>query len=127
MSENYKATGRTLMNLRICSICFQETTSDRSCRGVELGEPLQSIIRVNIPRWNPHNFVCFDCAQRFNYAQGELSGYLAKASLDGLRILPTPVRLGASPRYTGRGVTMVFLDSGFYLHPDLMRPEPRIL
>jgi serine protease AprX len=37
------------------------------------------------------------------------------------------VRLGASERFTGRGVTIAFLDSGFYAHPDLVRPRERIL
>ncbi len=34
-------------------------------------------------------------------------------------VLPTPERLGASPRFTGRGVTIAVVDSGFYMHPDL--------
>jgi serine protease AprX len=42
-------------------------------------------------------------------------------------VIPTPVRLRADERYTGRGVTIAFLDSGFYPHPDLTSPENRIL
>lgn len=42
------------------------------------------------------------------------------------RILPTPVRLNAPPDLTGKGVTVAFLDAGFYAHPDLMQPYPRI-
>lgn len=34
-------------------------------------------------------------------------------------VLPTPLRLGAHPDYTGRGVVMAFLDSGFSMHPDI--------
>ncbi len=30
------------------------------------------------------------------------------------------------PEYTGAGVTIAFLDSGFYPHPDLMKPAGRI-
>lgn len=40
--------------------------------------------------------------------------------------LPTPLRLHADPRFSGRGVTMAILDSGFYPHPDLTRPRNRI-
>jgi serine protease AprX len=40
--------------------------------------------------------------------------------------LPTPLRLHADPRFTGRGVTMAVLDSGFYPHADLTRPRNRI-
>jgi serine protease AprX len=34
-------------------------------------------------------------------------------------LLPTPERIDALPDYTGRGVTLAFIDSGFYPHPDL--------
>ena len=37
-----------------------------------------------------------------------------------------PERLDASPRFTGRGVVIALVDSGFYPHPDLMRPRRRI-
>jgi serine protease AprX len=42
-------------------------------------------------------------------------------------VVPTAVRLNADTNYTGKGVTMAFLDSGFYPHPDLVEPENRIL
>ena len=42
-------------------------------------------------------------------------------------VIPTAARLNADPRYTGKGVTIAFLDSGFYPHPDLIRPTNRIL
>jgi len=41
--------------------------------------------------------------------------------------LPVPVRMDADERYTGRGVTIAFLDSGFYAHKDLTEPTNRIL
>lgn len=34
-------------------------------------------------------------------------------------VLPTPERVGAPPEYTGRGITIAVVDSGFYMHPDL--------
>src|SRR5262249_32248810 len=42
-------------------------------------------------------------------------------------VIPTAARLNADPRHTGRGVTIAFLDSGFYPHPDLTRRTDRIL
>lgn len=42
-------------------------------------------------------------------------------------VLPTPLRVNADARYTGKGVTIAFLDSGFYPHPDLTQPNNRIL
>ena len=41
--------------------------------------------------------------------------------------LPVPVRMDADELYTGRGITMAFLDSGFYAHKDLTEPVNRIL
>ncbi|XXX75426.1 S8 family serine peptidase [Sorangium sp. So ce134] len=48
-------------------------------------------------------------------------------SLDHRRILPIADRLHAEPGYAGRDVTIAFLDSGFYAHPDLVTPRSRIL
>lgn len=41
--------------------------------------------------------------------------------------LPVPVRMDADERFTGRGVTIAFLDSGFYAHSDLTEPVNRIV
>ncbi|HKG45118.1 MAG TPA: S8 family serine peptidase [Pyrinomonadaceae bacterium] len=41
--------------------------------------------------------------------------------------LPVPVRMDADERFTGRGITIAFLDSGFYAHKDLIEPKNRIL
>jgi serine protease AprX len=35
-------------------------------------------------------------------------------------------RLDAAPKYAGKGVCIGFVDSGFYPHPDLMRPNRRV-
>src|ERR1043165_4589103 len=42
-------------------------------------------------------------------------------------VIPTSVRLNANPEYSGKGVTLAFLDSGFYPHPDLITPVNRVL
>jgi serine protease AprX len=42
-------------------------------------------------------------------------------------VLPTPVRLDAHSTRRGRGITIAFLDSGFYPHPDLTEPVNRII
>jgi serine protease AprX len=46
---------------------------------------------------------------------------------DQAGLLPTPQRVAINPKYTGQGVTIAFLDSGFYDHPDLTKPTNRIL
>jgi serine protease AprX len=45
----------------------------------------------------------------------------------GPRVLPIADRLRADPHVSGRGVTIAFLDSGFYAHPDLTTPRDRII
>jgi serine protease AprX len=40
------------------------------------------------------------------------------------QILPVGERIGSIPHYTGRGVIMAFIDSGFSMHPDI---EDRVL
>ena len=42
-------------------------------------------------------------------------------------VIPTHTRLDADAAYTGKGVTVAFLDSGFYPHPDLLDPASRII
>jgi serine protease AprX len=46
--------------------------------------------------------------------------------LNRFAVIPTPDRLNIDPRFTGRGVTIAMLDSGFYQHPDLVSPGSRI-
>ncbi len=42
-------------------------------------------------------------------------------------VLSIPERLDADLERSGRGVVMAFIDSGFFPHPDLMRPDKRIV
>ncbi len=55
------------------------------------------------------------------------SRFQPSAATSRFAVIPTPVRLDAHPEYTGRGITIAFLDSGFYRHPDLTEPENRIV
>ncbi len=41
-------------------------------------------------------------------------------------LLPTPLRLNADSRFKGKGITIAFIDSGFFPHPDLTKPTNRI-
>lgn len=48
-------------------------------------------------------------------------------SVNDYEVMPTPLRLNADPDFTGKGITIAFIDSGFYPHADLTQPENRIL
>lgn len=90
-------------------------------------EAIISLIQSNQPGWQPENGLCQPCFDLFRGARERMSAN-PKIFHDGeYHILPTPLRVGADERFTGRGVTMAFLDSGFYPHPDLAEPRNRIL
>ncbi|MFN2531178.1 MAG: S8 family serine peptidase [Pyrinomonadaceae bacterium] len=91
----------------------------------ELHSSLQDILRANATSADLVA-VCQHCLELFNRAQEQLNSHAAIfAQTD--HVLPTPLRMGADVRFTGRGVTMAFLDSGFYAHKDLTQPMNRIL
>ena len=55
-----------------------------------------------------------------------IEGHDHSHGLNRFAVIPTADRLNVDPRFTGRGVTIAFLDSGFYQHPDLVEPSSRI-
>ena len=104
---------------KLCSICLAARAT------VNPPPELEALIRINLPWLEEHTSCCSSCARRFRRA---LSYFRAAGMADGSTspILPTALRLGASARYRGRGVTVAFLDAGFYAHPDLVTPVDRI-
>jgi serine protease AprX len=42
-------------------------------------------------------------------------------------VIPTPIRLHADVKRSGKGITIAVIDAGFYPHPDLTKPVNRIL
>ncbi len=116
----------------ICSVCCRDLEEGHLYFQSSVPAEVRELLQANLPRWNPKEGVCGDCVERFARAKARVGLYLPGTAGNGrvgkeLKILPTPLRLGASPRYVGRGVTIAFLDSGFYNHPDLVRPVNRIL
>lgn len=90
-------------------------------------EALISLIQSNEPGWQPEQGLCQPCFDLFRGARERMAAN-PKIFHDGeYHILPTPLRVGANERFAGRGVTIAFLDSGFYPHPDLVEPRNRIL
>lgn len=90
-------------------------------------EILISLIQSNEPGWQPEQGLCQPCFDLFRGARERMAAN-PKIFHDGeYHILPTPLRVGANERFAGRGVTIAFLDSGFYPHPDLTEPRNRIL
>jgi serine protease AprX len=70
--------------------------------------------------------VCRRCFRTFERAKDQIIRDAA-VQKDGSHVLSTPLRLDADERFTGKGVTIAFLDSGFYPHVDLTSPRNRIV
>ncbi|MDP4264885.1 MAG: S8 family serine peptidase, partial [Bacteroidota bacterium] len=56
----------------------------------------------------------------------EIGPHFPVKSADDFVILPAGLRLDADQRFTGKGITICFIDSGFYPHPDLAEHKNRI-
>ena len=109
----------------ICPVCGRES-SDGLVPFDSLPDSLKSIVAANAPGGALVSTICPRCVELFERARVQLSTDAAIFEQNG-RVLPTPLRLGADERFAGRGVTIAFLDSGFYAHPDLTTPHNRIL
>jgi serine protease AprX len=110
-----------------CPVCRQESHAGGLRGALGLGAELARLVAANMPGWGPERGLCDDCVRRFARAHAYLVAHARRLARIRLPVLPTPLRLGARERYRGRGVTIAFLDSGFYAHPDLVEPRDRIL
>lgn len=109
---------------KVCPVC------DRFVHGelypiAALPEGLRSIIPPNATAANATE-VCSRCLELFSRAHRQIESQAAIFEQNDF-VLPTPLRMDADERFTGRGVTIAFLDSGFYAHPDLTTPNNRIV
>src|SRR3982750_2233525 len=109
----------------ICPVCSRDFRGDVVFAN-SLDEELRGLIAANAPRTAELKTVCGRCVRLFERAKDQIEKDAAVRK-DGSHVLSTPLRLDADPRFTGAGVTIAFLDSGFYPHVDLTTPSNRIL
>jgi serine protease AprX len=110
-----------------CPLCRRGLAPGERVPAQALDPDLRDLVAANTPGWEERRGLCHDCERRFRTALEYLRAHAIGVDGTGVPILPTPLRLGASDRYRGRGVTIAFLDSGFYAHPDLCQPRDRIV
>lgn len=93
-------------------------------------------LAANHPNWQEDDAACPACVQQ------ALLEMLLKTPDDKLHetiqaawpldaeaafgALPIPIRMHSDPNFTGNGVTLAMIDSGFFPHPDLCSPKNRI-
>ena len=90
-------------------------------------------IKSEHPSWSVDDGICSRCIDYYHVEiireqrlLPAIGPYFPIKSADDFVILPTGLRLDADPRYTGKGITICFIDSGFSLHPDLVKSRNRI-
>jgi serine protease AprX len=90
-------------------------------------------IKTNNPDWAEQDGICSRCIDYYNIEiireqklLPEVGPFFPVKSTDDFIILPTSLRVDANPKYSGKAVTICFIDSGFYLHPDLVTNANRI-
>jgi serine protease AprX len=107
----------------LCAVCTRVAQGELISLAA-LPKELQTILRSNAAATIDE--VCGRCVELFNRAKLQLDSHASVFEQNDY-VLPTPLRMDADERFTGSGVTMAFLDSGFYAHPDLTQPRNRIL
>lgn len=85
------------------------------------------------PGWTENDGICSRCVDYYHTEivmqqrmLPEVGPHFPVKSPDDFIILPAALRLDADARYTGKGVTICFIDSGFYLHDDLVKTRNRV-
>ena len=108
---------------QLCNLCGQ---AGSQVAFSDLPDDLQKLVEASLTTSRTSRAVCTNCAEIFTRAQEQLRQH-PNIFADSANALPTPLRMDADDRFTGRGVTIAFLDSGFYAHQDLTEPHNRIV
>jgi serine protease AprX len=121
----------------LCPLCHRPLDPDLIPVQPKIEDHIARILREDHPGWKPQDGACPECVQKavekaiaarsVTSLQEELLTPFPVYSREEQQLLTTPVRVHANPNFAGRGITVAFLDSGFYPHPDLVRPRNRIL
>lgn len=117
----------------VCPLCGDEVDRLLFRYHIDNEKIVVEKIKEQNPGWSENDGVCSRCVDYYHTELvmqqrmlPEIGPYFPVKSADDFIILPTPMRLDADARYTGKGVTICFIDSGFYPHPDLTAHKNRI-
>ena len=90
-------------------------------------------IKHEFPEWTVNDGACSRCMDFFHSEIVMNNKYFLRLghifpikTMDDFMVIPTGLRINAHPHYTGKGITICFIDSGFYAHPDLLMNKNRI-
>ena len=120
-TEITEADNKTDLSCHICG----RINDPRVSLG-ELPADIAALLKANTEVTRDRAEVCASCIELFSRARTQINSHQVVFEQTD-HVLPTPLRMNADERFTGRGVTIAFLDSGFYAHDDLTKPENRIV
>ena len=90
-------------------------------------------IKTEFPEWTKDDGLCSRCLDFFHteIVLGQrmlpaIGPHFPIKTTDDFIVIPTGLRVNADPRFTGKGVTICFIDSGFSMHPDLVAAKKRV-
>jgi serine protease AprX len=107
-----------------CQLCGRINDQYRDVGS--LPADLAALLQANADVADDLGQVCASCVELFSRAKTQIDSHNVVFEQTD-HVLPTPLRMNADERFTGRGMTIAFLDSGFYAHDDLTKPENRIV
>ncbi|HLK27643.1 MAG TPA: S8 family serine peptidase [Puia sp.] len=117
----------------ICPLCSDSVDKLLYRFHIENERTVIEKIKSEHPSWALHDGLCSRCLDYYHLEivceqriLPAIGPHFPVKSADDFVILPTGLRLDADPRFTGKGITICFIDSGFYPHPDLTRTRNRI-
>ncbi|MBK7379996.1 MAG: S8 family serine peptidase [Ignavibacteriales bacterium] len=123
---------KSKIKTEVCPFCKEEHTLVRDFNSSNNNILIKKFESIN-KGWKPEQGICLKCVDHFDVEILRDENLLPDESelkittFENYIIPPTPWRLNADQRFNGNGVTICFIDSGFYLHPDLIKPTNRIL
>ena len=117
----------------ICPLC--DDAVDRLVYRFHYDTEARVIVKIKeeFPEWTKNDGLCSRCLDFFHTEivmeqriLPSVGPHFPVKTADDFLVIPTGLRVNADPRFTGSGVTICFIDSGFCLHPDLTNTKNRI-
>jgi serine protease AprX len=117
----------------ICPVCNDRVEKLVYRYHFESEQAVLHQIRKVHPQWASNDGICSRCIDHYQSEivlqqriLPEIGPHFPVRTVDDFVVLPIGIRLNAHPKYTGKGVTICFIDSGFCEHPDLTAFRNRI-
>jgi len=117
----------------ICPLCSDTVDKLLFRFHIESEKNVIEQIKQHNPLWTENDGACSRCVDYYHTEivmqqriLPDIGPYFPVRSADDFIVLPTGLRLDADQRFTGKGITICFIDSGFYPHADLTAFKNRI-